>query len=294
MTETVIPKVDHAIICGSASWGLRFPEDIGVEGVTLIERDLAFTTPWGVSAEWKLIELDGSITVDGAPRRVLVVFSHGGKLDEMDHGSQRRLFWVLQEAGVTKVLAMSTSGALNRAILESDFVISSDIIELTQTQYSLLPGRLRYDCSGKQLVCPILSGVVEATAREFWPAESRVYGLSAGLVCAHSWGPRLQSPSEANAYRSLGADLINHSLAPEATLSREIGASFTNLAFVTAAYLNYFTPPQFELLAKDKRLELAPVASRIALLAVARFPADADYLGPRLRSPQDPSHYANR
>ena len=294
MTERAIPKLDYAIICGSASWGIRFPEDVGEPGVTVIERDIIFATPYGPSSEWKIVEFNGSITADGAPRRALVVFSHGWPLDEIDHDASRRVFSVLQEAGVSKVLAMSTMGSLNRAILESDFVIASDIIELTQTRASLLPGRLRYDCSGKQLFCPILSGVVETAARELWPADARVYGASAGLVSAHSWGPRLQSPAEANAYRSLGADIVNHSLAPEATLAREIGASFVNVAFITAAFPNYFAPPQLQMIGQDRRLELAPIASRIALRAVARFPADADYLGPRLRSAQDPSHYANR
>lgn len=289
-----IPKVDHAIICGSASWGIRFPEDVAEPGVTVLERDLTFATPYGDVGEWKLIELAGSITADGQPRRVLVVFSHGWPLDEIDHEGTRRVFSVLQQAGVTKVIAMSTMGALNKAILESDFVVCSDIIELTQTKYSLLPGRTRFDCSGKQLFCPILGGVVEATAKEFWPKEARVYGPSAGLVSAHSWGPRLQSPAEATAYRSLGADLVNHSLAPEATLAREIGASLTNVAFVTATYLGYFTPAQRPIIGNDRRLELAPIASRIALHACARFPADADYLGPALRSPQPAIHYDNR
>ncbi len=101
-------------------------------------------------------------------------------------------------------------------------------------------------------------------------------------------------PGRGQCLPSLGADLINHSLAPEATLAREIGASFTSMTFITAVYANYFAPPQVGIIGNDRRLELAPIAGRIALNAVARFPAQADYLAPKLRSAQDPSHYAVR
>ena len=294
MTSSAIPKAGHAIICGSANWGLRFPEDIDEPGVTVLERDLRFETPYGATSEWKLLELDGAITADGLSRRVLTVFSHGWSLEEIDHGASRRVFWVLREAGVKAVLASSTLGSLNKAILEGDFVIASDVIELTQTRFSLLPGHFRYDCSGKQLFCPVCSAEVEKAARALWPTELRVYGHAARLVAAHAWGPRLQSPAEANAYRTLGGDVINHSLAPEATLAREIGACFVNCAFVTAAYLNYFAPPQVNVLGEGVQARLAPIASRIALRAVARFPAASDCLCGSLRSDQNPAHAQRR
>ena len=39
-------------------------------------------------------------------------------------------------------------------------VINADMIELTQTPYSLLPGRQRFDCSGKQIVCPACAKIL--------------------------------------------------------------------------------------------------------------------------------------
>jgi 5'-methylthioadenosine phosphorylase len=290
MSANAIPPVDHAIICGSANWGLRFPEDLDAPGVSVLERDLAFETPYGLTANWKLVELDGAITADGLPRRLLTVFSHGWSRDEIDHGASRRVFWVLREAGVKRVLASSTLGSLNKAILEGDFVVASDIIELTQTRFSLLPGHFRHDCSGKQLFCPVCSAEVERAAKDLWPAELRVYGGSAGLAAAHAWGPRLQSPAEVNAYRSLGGDVINHSLAPEATLAREIGACFVSCAFVTAAYRNYFAPPQKSVLGEGVQKRLAPIASQVALRAVARLPAITGCQCASLRSDQDPAH----
>ena len=294
MSEHIIPKVEYAIISGSTSWGLRFPEDLAEPGVSVLQTSMNFSTPWGETREWKLLELDGRLTPEGRPRRALCVFSHGWPLDEIDHAASRRVFWVLQQAGVRKVLTGSTIGSLNKAILERDFVIAADVIELTQTAFSLLPGRFRYDCSGKQLFCPACARIVEQQARKFWPSDARVYGSETGLVAAHSWGPRLQSPAEVNAYRSLGADLINHSLAPEATLAREIGACFVNVSFVTAAYRNYFSSPSDNVLGAGVQSALAPLASRIALLSVALFPVDETCACAGLRSDQVTSHYNNR
>ena len=290
----VIPEVRFAIVCGSANWGIRVPEDLDEPGVTVLRRDLVFATPWGDSEEWKLVEIDGSLTPDGEARQVLVVWSHGWPLDRIDHAAQRRVFWVLQEAGVRKVLCCSTAGALNRAVLKGDFTIVNDILELTQTQHSLLPGRVAFDCSGKQMVCPVCAATVEETARDLWPDGMRVYGRSAGLVAGHAWGPRLTSPAEAQAHRMLGADITNHSLVPEATLSREIGACFVNCSFITVAFDDYFAPADRKVIDDGLLGRLNPIASRIAVLAIARMDADAPCLCAGLRSPQDPSHRARR
>ncbi|MDU0309925.1 hypothetical protein [Rhizobium sp. 10PS4] len=67
-----------------------------------------------------------------------------------------------------------------------DMVINADIIELTQTPYSLLPGRQRFDCSGKQIVCPKCAAVLADMARSLWPSSCRVHGIEQGLVAAHA------------------------------------------------------------------------------------------------------------
>jgi 5'-methylthioadenosine phosphorylase len=294
MTLQAIPKVEFAIVCGSANWGLSFPEDLDEPGVTVLERDMAFSTPWGETKEWKLVEIDGAATPDRAARQVLVVWSHGWLLDEIDHGSQRRVFWALREAGVRTVLCCSTAGALARGIFKGDFVIAADVLELTQSQHSLLPGRVAFDCSGKQLVCPVCSDVVEAAAKEVWPAGNRVYGRRANLVAGHAWGPRLTSPAEARAYRALGADIINHSLAPEATLAREIGACFVNCSFITVAYDDYFVSADEKIIADDAIEKLRVPASRTAIRSIARFDAERRCLCAGLRTPQDRIHRERR
>lgn len=278
MTNTTlssIPQVRLAIITGSPNWGIAFPEDVGMDGVRVLARDISFDTPWGRTDNWKLLEFDASITADEQTRQALCMYSHGNPRDEIDHACHRRAFWVLREAGVRQVLACSTFGAVNKAIQPGDMVIPADIIELTQTPYSLLPGRQRFDASGKQIICAECAGILAKTARESWPAACRVHGIEQDLVCAHTYGPRLTTPAEAIAHRMMGADVLNHSLAPEATLSREIGACFVPLAFVTAGFNDYMDRNRGTLLQEGVLPSLSMLASRIALETAARLPDGA-------------------
>ncbi|NEJ69595.1 5'-methylthioadenosine phosphorylase [Rhizobium phaseoli] len=295
MTDPVIipliPKTELAIITGSANWGLAFPEDIAMPGVRVLARDLSFDTPYGVSDNWKLLEFDASITQDRQRKRALCMYSHGNPRDRIDHSCHQRAFWVLMESGVRHVLACSTLGAVNKAIQPGDMVINADIIELTQTPYSLLPGRQRFDCSGKQIVCPHCAAVLADTARRVWPSSCRVHGIEQGLVAAHAYGPRLTSPAEALAFRSMGADVINHSIAPEATLSREIGACFVPCAFVTAGFNDYMDRSRGTLLQDGVLPSLSMLASRVALETAIRLPSDSSCGCQELKSPQPEERY---
>jgi 5'-methylthioadenosine phosphorylase len=191
-------------------------------------------------------------------------------LERVDPEAHRRVAWVLRQAGVRKIVASSTAGSLNRALWARDFAIASDILELHQTQYSLLPGRLEQMCSARQMICPTLAGMLERTAREIWPVGARVFGQASGLVAGHSWGPRFQTPAEALAYRAMGADFTNHSIAPEATAAREIGACFVNATYITASFADYFTPIERSMNLENVHEELIELGSRVSLRAIAR------------------------
>ena len=40
-----IPKTMYCHIGGSGTWGCEFPEDLNMEGITLLKRDMEFETP---------------------------------------------------------------------------------------------------------------------------------------------------------------------------------------------------------------------------------------------------------
>jgi hypothetical protein len=61
-----IPAVDLALITGSANWGLRFPEDVALPGVSVLARDVAYEAQYGESENWKFLEFDGSLLQAGS------------------------------------------------------------------------------------------------------------------------------------------------------------------------------------------------------------------------------------
>jgi 5'-methylthioadenosine phosphorylase len=263
-----IPRVSMALLSGSAGWGLRFPEDLDEPGVRVVERWLTFDTPWGAVDHWQIIELDGSITVDGRPRQILNVFSHGWPHDAIDHAAHRKVAWVLREAGVRTVLADSTCGSLNKALPPRDFVIPFDVIDFSQTQHSLMPGRLRQQALATQLFCPRMAQVLLQAAQEYWPAPGRVLGHGQRLVVAHNWGPRFTSRAEARAFQLLGADAVNQSIGPEASAVREIGACFAAASYVVCWEDGIVADVEFDIDAIHR--DLAAPACRISLHALAR------------------------
>jgi 5'-methylthioadenosine phosphorylase len=264
-----IPHTPFALISGSAGWGLRFPEALREPGVRVLDRDLTFETPWGPIGGWQVIDLDASVTVDGRSRQILNVFAHGWPVDAVDHTPHRRVFWVLQQAGARKVLADSTCGSLNRAIQPRDFIIAGDVLDLTQTQYSVLPGRFRYLARGAQILCPHMARDLDRAARELWPPDARVYGPTNQLVMAYTYGPRFETPAEARALQLLGADVVGQSMAPEATAAREIGACFASASYVVD-YVDGIIAGQWGDL-DAIHTEVGATAVRISLRAMARI-----------------------
>jgi 5'-methylthioadenosine phosphorylase len=267
-----IPTTPFALLSGSAGWGIRFPDDLAEPGVRVLDRWLAFATPWGPVDNWQVLELDGSITADGRARTVLNVFSHGWPHEAIDHATHRRVAWILEQAGVRKVIADSTCGSLDKALQPGDYAIARDVIDLTQTQFSVMPGRLRYQGLASQLFCPALARTLEEAVRPLWPAPGRVLGHGHDLVACHNWGPRFTSRAEARAYRMMGGDIINQSIGPEASAMREIGACFASGSYVVCwedgivAAAGQDIDPIHHTLAK--------VSTRASLLAVARARLD--------------------
>ena len=92
------------------------------------------------------------------------------------------------------------------------------------------------------------------------------------------------------AFRSMGADVINHSIAPGVTLSREIDACFVLLTFVTAGLNDYLNRDRQKLLHVLPNLSMT--ASRVALETAMRLPATAECLCQDLKSPQPEERYS--
>ena len=106
-----IPKTMYCHIGGSGTWGCEFPEDLNMEGITLLKRDMEFETPFGVTACMKLYEMDASITADHKTRQVLYVPFHGWKgLSPYNDTPSERIFWAFPAVPL-KATAWQTAAA---------------------------------------------------------------------------------------------------------------------------------------------------------------------------------------
>jgi len=290
MTNPPIPETPFALISGSGSWGVDFPAGVGEPGIGVVERGLAFDTPHGRIENFSVFRVAGSETVDGRERLVLNVFAHGWRPGVLDHASFQQVFWVLQQAGVKKIIAESTCGSLNRAVRPRDLVISADIIDFTQTRLTLLPDRFTYLCTGAQMFCPAIGEELERAALSVWPSSGRVYGRDDGLIMAITIGPRFETPAEARWLQRSDCDIVGQSAGPEVFLAREIGACYASSSYVVN-WVDGIREQTWDLDGIHEELRLP--ASRVVLRAIKRLTADDACGCMKYRKPRPRQYHEN-
>ncbi|MCW3979245.1 MAG: hypothetical protein NWF12_05805, partial [Candidatus Bathyarchaeota archaeon] len=119
-----IPEVKVAVIGGSAILGSGFPG--AFEGVEVIEEDIVFDTPFGPTAPFTHASVDGI--------KFLFVPFHGITREirntEPDSAGER-VFHVLMEAGVKKIIGCALCGSTNALLDPADVVIPDGFVDYT-------------------------------------------------------------------------------------------------------------------------------------------------------------------
>ncbi|MCL4459757.1 MAG: MTAP family purine nucleoside phosphorylase [Chloroflexi bacterium] len=227
--SNTIPAANFALIRGTGTWACDFPAEAQEEGIHVLQDDLVFETPYGQSAKFQLLEIDARYTVDGIKRSFLSVASHGWKvgIDPIADRSSEQVFWVLQQAGVKKIIVEGAAGSVNEFIYPGDLVIPTDFFDFTKRRpTSLGTTRFQYLIRLKQAICPQIADALEDAAARL--GFGRVY--KRGLMGIFE-GPRFESPAEVRFFKQVGCDVLGQSMVPEVYLAREIGACYA------AAYL---------------------------------------------------------
>ena len=225
-----IPEARVAVIGGSSIWGAGFPG--AFDGVEVIADGMIFDTPFGPTAPFTHASVDG---VD-----FLYVPFHGITEEipntEPDSAAER-VFCVLKEAGVRKIVGTALCGSTNRLMDPGDALIPDGFVDYTTKRAQSLHRALRAKgVESKPIAyrlhqpfCPSLSGLLVRGARE--AGFPRVF--SRGVVGVAE-GPRLESPSEIRLrYTNQGVDVVTMNLVPEVFFAREIGACYAALEVVS-------------------------------------------------------------
>lgn len=218
--EAGVPSADLALIGGSGTFSLNFPEDLNFSGVQVLVQDLVLETPFGRSPSLKLFSLPTT-----PPRLVLTVKMHG-RLPQVPWGdASRRLFWVLKEAGVKKIIAEGGVGSVNPLLDPLDLIIPTDYLDFSlRKDVSLGEDFL---CVMRQPICPVLHLALAKAAKKW--TFGRVFTRGTYVVTE---GRHFESPAEVSLFRQWGGDVVGQTLCPEVYLAREIGVCYAGLYLV--------------------------------------------------------------
>jgi purine nucleoside phosphorylase len=218
----------HAIIGGSGTAAIEFPEALEDRRVCVVGEPLVVPTPFGESPPVKRLTV---LREDGSVREALVARMHGWRQGISRHDATLALFWLFREAGVRRIFAEAGAGSILQNFRPRDLVLPHDVIDLTPQ----VGGRLdpRYLVVMRAPFCPELRAAMWERATR-WAADKATRAFDRA-VYATTQGTRFETAAEIAAYARLGADVIGQAIAPEVYLAREIGACYA----ATTMVLNY-------------------------------------------------------
>ncbi|SHI56119.1 MTAP family purine nucleoside phosphorylase [Propionispora hippei] len=209
-------KASYAIIGGSGTLSSDFPAGMQEDNITILDDNLEFETPYGVSPAFRLFRVDD--------KQVLTCKMHGWRSGVSRADASRQIFWVFREAGVKRIISEGGVGSVNHLLDPRDFVIPHDYIDMSLRKDVGLEGR--YLLIMRDSLCPeIRSQLLEHTRQHY---EGRIFQRG---VYAVTDGRHFESPAEIAMLQG-HADIVGQSLCPEVYLAREIGACYAGLYFV--------------------------------------------------------------
>ncbi|MGB9804048.1 MTAP family purine nucleoside phosphorylase [Desulfofundulus sp.] len=215
-----IPRVEFAVIGGSSTFSINFPQDLNAPDVQILAENLIFPTPYGDSPSLKLFTI--------AEKKVITVRMHGWRRGVSRGKASQQLFWVLREAGVKKILAEGGVGAINHLLKPRDILVASDYLDFSMRKDVGLDGD--FLLTMRQPVCPVLrNALLQAAEKCSWGKE-RIFDRG---IYAVTDGRHFESPAEIIMLGRLGADIVGQSMCPEVYLAREIGACYGRVDIVT-------------------------------------------------------------
>ena len=211
-----IPEANLAFIGGSSTFALDFPDELKIPGVKVIAKQ-GFRTPFGDSPEFTLFEVEGE--------KVLTMKMHGWCAGVSRADASKQVFWVLEQAGVKRILAEGGVGSIRRDLVLRSFFVPADYLDFSMRKDVHLSDN--YLLVMRDPVCPELLKILVKTTKTILPGRKTSKG-----VYAVTDGRHFESRAEVRMIRSLGGDAIGQSICPEVYLAREIGACYAGIYLV--------------------------------------------------------------
>ncbi|MFH1455596.1 MAG: S-methyl-5'-thioadenosine phosphorylase [archaeon] len=160
---------------------------------------------------------------------VAVIARHGRKHQIMPTNVNNRAnIWALKELGCTHILATTAVGSLKEEVRPGELVILDQLIDKTHfRKKTFYTSNQVCHISLADPFCEKMRKLMIQTAQELaLPHHAQ------GTVVTIE-GPRFSTRAESKMFQMYGADVINMSTAPEATLAREAGLCYASIAMST-------------------------------------------------------------
>lgn len=211
-----IPKATLAFIGGSSTFAIKFPEDLKLPGVRVLDRK-SFATPFGESPEFTILTVDDET--------VLTMKMHGWRPNVKRADASRQVFRVFEQAGVKNILTEGGVGSINLDFKLRDFIVPDDYIDLSMRKDVHLSDK--YLLIMRDPVCPDLAAVLARTSKRMFNERAVYRG-----VYAVTDGRHFESRAEVRMIDTIGGDVVGQTLCPEIYLAREIGACYAGLYMI--------------------------------------------------------------
>ncbi|HTX87687.1 MAG TPA: S-methyl-5'-thioadenosine phosphorylase [Bacteroidales bacterium] len=147
------------------------------------------------------------------------------------HVNNRANIRALKDLGCEVILATTACGSLREEIRRGDLVIPDQFIDFTRFRSNTFhevfePGSLGHTAMADPFSEELRSRLIRSATDLGLPFHPR-----GTLVTIE--GPRFSTRAESRMFRTLGADIINMSIAPEAALANEAGIPYAVVALST-------------------------------------------------------------
>ncbi|MEI6683188.1 MAG: S-methyl-5'-thioadenosine phosphorylase [Bacteroidota bacterium] len=199
----------------------------GLEKLNIFEntREIGVTTPYGPPSSTFFTGTIGNCE--------LYILSRHGR----DHAipptqvNNRANIAALQKLGCQYIFATTACGSLREEIRRGDMVIADQFIDFTRHRINTFydkfdPGKMAHTA---------MADPFSEKLRQVLIRGCREKGISfhpTGTIVTIE-GPRFSTRAESRMFRLLGADVINMSIAPEASLAMEAGIPYATIALST-------------------------------------------------------------
>lgn len=162
----------------------------------------------------------------------IVIIARHGKNHEFPptQVNNRANIWALKNEGCTHILATTAVGSLREEIGRGDFVILDQFIDFTRHRSITFHDSFENGLKHTPMANPFndkLRNLLIETCREL---NYRCHEKGTVITIE---GPRFSTRAESKMFRLFGADVINMSISPEATLANEAEIPYAVVAMST-------------------------------------------------------------